>query len=116
MLLNNKHFLLIKNIYTTVGTTSIASGDSKENPLFIQKSPVKDDDWWMKELNLRESNRLILLNGSDLNDNIINAAQRLLKSQFSEIEGFQNTILAHNLKFKPTSSRTLSIQILHAGM
>ena len=99
------------------GTTSIASGDSKENPLIItQTSPVKDDDWWIKDLKLRESDRLVLLNGSDLNDSIINAAQHLLKSQFSEIEGFQNTILAHNLKFKPTSSRKLGIQILHAGM
>ena len=100
-----------------VGTTSTASGDSKENPLIIiQTSPVKDNDWWIKDLKLRESDRHILLNGSDLNDSIINAAQNLLKSQFSEIEGFQNTILAHNLKFKPTSSRTLVIKILHAGM
>ena len=91
-------------------------GDSKENPLFIQNSPVKDDDWWIEELILRESDRLMLLNGSDLNDSIINAAQRLLKSQFSEIEGFQNTILAHNLKFKPTSSRTLSITIMYCLM
>ena len=57
----------------------------------------------------------MLLNGSDLNDNLINAAHSLLSSQFSEIEGFQNTILVHHLKFRPVPNSTLSIQILHAG-
>ena len=39
----------------------------------------------------------------------------LLSFQFNEIEGFQNTLLAYNLKFQPVSNNTLSIQILHAG-
>ena len=59
---------------------------------------------------------MLLLNGSDLNDNLINAAHSLLSSQFKEIEGFQNTILSHHLKFHPVSNSALSIQILHAGM
>lgn len=98
--------------------TSIASGDSKDNPVIISdKLPIKDkNDWWIKHLKLQESDRVLLLNGSDLNDNLINAAHSLLSSQFSEIEGFQNTILAHHLKFQPVSNSTLSIQILHAGI
>ena len=97
--------------------TSIVSGDSKSNPVVIaDKSPIKDEnDWWIKNLKLKESDRVLLLNGSDLNDTLINAAHSLLSSQFSEIEGFQNTILVYNLKFQPVSNTTLSIQILHAG-
>ena len=80
------------------------------------KSPIQDEnDWWIKDLNLKESHRVLLLNGSDLDDTLINAAHSLLSSQFSEIEGFQNTILAYNLQFQPVSNATLSIQILHAG-
>ena len=98
--------------------TSIVSGDSKSNPVVISdKSPIKDgNDWWIKNLKkLKESDCVLLLNGSDLNDTLINAAHSLLSSQFSEIEGFQNTILVYNLKFQPVSNTTLSIQILHAG-
>ena len=39
-----------------------------------------------------------------------------IKVQFSEIESFQNTLLAHHPRFKCTSSSSLSIQILLAGM
>lgn len=85
--------------------------------MISDKAPIKDEnDWWIKNLKLQESDRVLLLNGSDLNDNLINAAHSLLSSQFSELEGFQNTILAHHLKFRPVSNSTLSIQILHAGM
>ena len=59
---------------------------------------------------------MLLLNVSDLNDTLINAAHSLLSFQFNEIEGFQNTLLAYNLKFQPVSIySTLSIKILHAG-
>ena len=78
--------------------TNITSGDSKDNPMMISdKSPIKDEnDWWIKT-QLRESDHC------------------LLSSQFSELQGFQNTILAHHLKFQPVSNGALSIQILHAG-
>ena len=69
----------------------------------------------MKSLRLKESDRVLLLNGSDLNNTLINVAHSLLSFQFNEIEGFQNTLLAYNLKFQPISNSTLSIQILHAG-
>ena len=107
----------IFNYNIFIGVTSIVSGDSKSNPVVISdKSPIKDEnDWWIKNLKLKESDRVLLLNGSDLNDTLINAAHSLLSSQFSEIEGFQNTILVYNLKFQPVSNTTLSIQILHAG-
>jgi len=97
--------------------TSVSSDGSKDNPLMISdKSPIKDEnDWWIQNLKLKESDRALLLNGSELNDNLINAAHCLLSSQFSEFDGFQNTILAHHLKFWPVSNSTLSIQILHAG-
>ena len=85
--------------------------------IISDKSPIKDEkNWWIKNLQLQESDRILLLNGKDLNDNLINAAHSLLSSQFNEIGGFQNPILAHNLKFHSISNSTLSIQILHAGV
>ena len=85
--------------------TNITSGDSKDNPMMISdKSPIKDEnDWWIKTLiiKLRESDRALILNESDLIDNLINAAHCLLSSQFSVLQGFQNTIIAHHLKFQP---------------
>ena len=86
--------------------------------MISDKSPIKDEnDWWIKTLiiKLRESDHALILNGSDLNYNLINAAHCLLNSQFSELQGFQNTILAHHLKFQPVSNGALSTQILHAG-
>jgi len=97
--------------------TGITSGEAKDIPMMISdKSPIKEqNDWWIKTLKLTESDRALLLNGSDLNDKLINAAHCLLRSQFSELQGFQNPILAHHLKFQPVSNTTLCVQILHAG-
>ena len=104
-------------IYHYLSVTNVTLGDSKDNPMMISdKSPIKEEnDWWIKTLKLRESDRALILNGSDLNDNLINAAHCLLSSQFSELQGFQNTILAHHLKFQPVSDSVLCIQILNAG-
>ena len=84
----NKHLLFIKYNYT--GIARITSGDSKDNPVIVvHKSPVKDEnDWWIKDLKLRESDLVSLLNGNDVNDSIINATQCLSKAQFSEMECF----------------------------
>ena len=56
---------------------SVVSPDTKnDNPVVISdKSPIKDEnDWWIKSLRLKESDRMLLLNGSALNDTLINAA------------------------------------------
>ena len=59
-----------------VGITHVVSVNSKDNPLMLSdKSPVEDqNEWWIKSIKLRESDCILLLNVSDLNDNLINAA------------------------------------------
>ena len=74
----------------------------------------ENDVRWIKKLKLQKCNHELLLKGGDLNDRIINAAHTLLSAQFPEISGFQSTIRAHNLKFQPTCSDKLPVQILHA--
>ena len=60
---------------------------SKDKLIVISdKSPIKDEnDWQIKSLKLRESDHALLLSGSDLNDNLINATHCLLSSEFSEL-------------------------------
>ena len=72
------------------------------------------DLWWIRELNLYMSDKDCLENGSEVTDNIINAAQILLKHQFHHIAGFQNTLLGYHLQFVSISSLP-AIQILHTG-
>ena len=70
--------------------------------------------WWIKDLHLYLIDKEHLINGSEVSDNVINAAQLLLKHQFPHVAGFQNTILGYNLKFASISSLP-AIQILHSG-
>ena len=73
-------------------------------------------NWWIRCLELRMTDKICLQLGEDLNDIIINAAQRLLHDQYSRIHGFQNTILGVNLLMKPQQMGSLSVQILHTGI
>ena len=72
-------------------------------------------NWWIKDLNLYEVDKEILLGSEELNDNIINAAQKIMEKQFVHFVGFQNSILGTNLQFKQVSRHARSIQILHTG-
>ena len=66
--------------------------------------------WWVKDLNLYESNCDRLFCGLELTDNIVNAAQRILAKQFPEISGFQDTFNAHKLTFKSVPQLVLSLE------
>ena len=57
-----------------------------------------------------------LRDGKELSDKIVNAAQHLLKQQFSNICGFQSTLLGQNLSFKAIPSNCHYVQILHTGI
>ena len=69
----------------------------------------KADSWWIKDLNLYIADKNHLESGSEVSDNVINAADTLLSQQFPHIHGFQNTLLGYCLKFKVVP-RILSIQ------
>lgn len=71
--------------------------------------------WWIKELQLYESDREMLLDDVAISDAIINAAQKLLKSQYPDFAGFQSTLLGGSLEFRPISRGWKSVQILNTG-
>ena len=73
-------------------------------------------NWWIEDLCLYETDKEVLLSQRELTDNIINAAQALLSTQFPTIGGFQNTLSGNKLKFKPVPREISSIQIHHTGM
>lgn len=71
--------------------------------------------WWIKSLKLNEEDKKRLLGNEEITDNIVNAAQELLSTQFQHIGGFQDTLYAYNLKFKAVDRNCSSVQIIHTG-
>ena len=74
-----------------------------------------DEKWWIKDLQLYESDYNVLISGKELTGGIINAAHKLLAQQFPRIKGFQSTIHCHHLYFTSVSDTIKSVQILHTG-
>lgn len=77
------------------------------------KSP---NEFWIESLGLFEHDRHVLLSTQWLNDNIISAAQELLKLSVPdglEIGGLQSPQCGRHLKFKPVVPREKYIQVLH---
>ena len=70
---------------------------------------------WIDSLELYKCDLQSLQPDMDLTENVINAAQKVLKSQFN-INGCQSTVLGHSLKFCAVSSDELCVQLLHTGM
>ena len=68
-------------------------------------------NFWIPELNLFQSDKEILLSDQWLNDNIICAAQTLLKRQ-SKMHGWMSTQLCKSV-FQPIPPRSPFVQILH---
>ena len=67
---------------------------------------------WIAELGLLESDRNVLLDPVGcINDSLINASQKLLKSQFASLNGLQDTVLGYVMSFEIQSGEFL--QILH---
>jgi len=59
------------------------------------KAEVETRKVWVKiySITLHDEHEEMILNGSKLNDLVINAAQLLLKEQFPELLGLQSTLL-----------------------
>ena len=56
--------------------------------------------YWIPSLNLLPEDHQDIVGGKWLSDNVINAAQKLLKARHSSIGGLQNTLLAQNMQFQ----------------
>ena len=81
-----------------------------------ENAPSPKHEWWIKSLNLYETDRRKLLDGKKLNDALINACQRVLSQQFPNVVGFEDTNLGVSLKFSLKENAQLGVQILHIGM
>ena len=60
--------------------------------------------------------RYVEVEGQDLTDNEINAAQVLAHRKFPQFGGNQDTVLGINVLFKQASKDRPTMQILHTGM
>ena len=49
--------------------------------MYINKN-LLEDDWWIKDLSLKQEDYLVLKDGGHLSDRIINASQLMLKEQY----------------------------------
>ena len=74
-----------------------------------------DPDYWIKELDLFDLDLQCLRDGKDLSENVINAAQVVLKTQF-KVEGFLATAKSQSLKYSSLSESVLCVQILYTGI
>ena len=70
------------------------------------------DIWWLRTSNLFAEDKLILESVSWLNDNIIQAAQNLLKKE-TNLSGLQSPLLGINYQFKAIKLTCGFVQILN---
>ena len=74
-----------------------------------------EDDYWIGQYSLYQSDREIITNGKQLNSSIINTCQLLLSKQYTQIEGFEDTTNSIISNFTPKGNVFNGIQILHVG-
>lgn len=55
--------------------------------------PDPEFDWWIEDLFLNQRDREVLQTGEKLTDNIINAAQILMREQYPNLKGFKTLVL-----------------------
>ena len=92
------------------------TGIDEDRPVEINDDfPDPDEKWWIKDLELYESDFSVLNSGKELTENIINTAHKLLAQQFPSIKGFQSMIHCHHLDFLSVSEDVKSVQIFHTG-
>ena len=72
------------------------------------------DSEWVKtgRISLLTSHKTKILNGSELDDAIMNFAQRLLKKQFPDVNGLQNTLL--QAKKQVDAGGLQRLQVIHS--
>jgi len=106
---------LIRSLHFTFGIIII--DDHQPSNKLVVLSDHNDNtptDYWIKELHLYVTD-YEALQTKEITGNIVNAAHSLLKRQFPLVQGMQDTVLAHHLKFHPITPGKLSVQVLHTG-
>ena len=113
---------LSKGIYPdNLDKTEKRSIRSQANPFYMKDllmylSTLPEDNtakeaFWVKDYQLRDADRDIILNGEWLNDKHIDAAQKLVCQYLGDKE--MQTVLMSQADFKPVTGET--VQLLHNG-
>ena len=105
-----------KDEMTSVHDEAILIDDSSDNTSAKATSTCKKSETWLKigSSVLCKAERNMLCNNEWLSDLHINAVQILLKQQFPQIGGLQNTVLLQSRShIKPFQSGVRSLQVVH---
>ena len=89
---------LDSSISPTEDTSLLQTGQTKEDTIDVGKERVtkqRVDNYWKKELELRESDKKQILEGKWLNDKHINAVNNLLQKQHPKVNGLQDPLLLY---------------------
>ena len=89
---------LDSSISPTEDASLSQTGQTKEDAIDVGKKRVikqKVDNYWKKELDLRESDKKQILEGKWLNDKHINAVNNLLQKQDPNVNGLQDPLLLY---------------------
>ena len=89
-------------------TSTLTAIDSDTTFIFLSSSDI----WWLRTSNLFAEDKLVLESVSWLNDNIIQAAQNLLKKE-TNLSGLQSPLLRINYQFKAIKLTCVFVQILN---
>jgi len=107
----NKAKVNLSNVYAK--QINPKAGSNRAYPLIADNHPVQPVKWWVKELNLKQEDRSLLVNSQGwLTDRHIESANVLLRERFPTQNGLQSPLfLANSLKF--SNSNTKFVQVVN---
>lgn len=82
----------------------------------VEVSSDEDEDptsYWIPDLLLKDIDQQIIISSESLNDNIINAYQKLLK-RFPQVEGLETTLYCEQLKCAISNSQQM-VQVINVS-
>ena len=86
-------------------------------PIDVEKDSLYSPKrcWWLQGLNLEVSDRIAIVTGKELSENIINASMSVLSHQYPDIGGLQDCTFGRYLNYTLVRTTNLSVQIFHTG-
>ncbi|XP_065679788.1 uncharacterized protein LOC136094113 [Hydra vulgaris] len=107
----NNNLIDYENILEFVDNNIVIFSDDEND---TDKKNDSDEKNCISKINLSESDFSDILNNEWLSDNVINIFQNMIKDQFKEVSGLQDTVLGQNLAFSTHINKPF-VQVLHNG-
>ena len=113
---------LAKKLYSAIRSKRQSGSQKQQEKIAIDLTICKESDfpdrdtssWWVKDLNLLDSDKAVVTSGAWINCSIINASQFTMHNQFS-LPHFSCQDILYGLTMNYSSVGTSFIQILHDG-